>query len=316
MCYAPRGQRHCNATPASGRMVGLVGTVSPWLTGPDLNTLRRAAREARGLMDGLAAPDAGHPHGRRATRCTRDARVNVPVSANDPDVGPTVLAAPGGTAEDRRMVAALRAGDEAAFTQLVRRHHAALVRVAQTYVPSQAVAEEVAQETWMAVISGIDRFEGRSSLKTWLFRILIYRARARGERERRTTPWSALALADDDGGTASDLAGVDPSRFRGADALWAGHWAAPPRRWDGDAEARLEAGETMNVLRAVVDALPAHQREVLLLRDVYELSAADVCEALGISAANQRVLLHRARGKARAALEQYLDARAGSEAVR
>lgn len=205
---------------------------------------------------------------------------------------------------------ALRAGDERAFAQLVQRYHSALVRVAQSYVPSVAVAEEVAQETWMAVISGIGRFEGRSSLKTWLFKILVYRARSRGERERRTVPLSVLGPNPDDQDAGPV---VDLTRFRGADALWAGHWATPPRRWDGDAEARVEARETLEVLRDAVDQLPAHQREVLLLRDVYELSAAEVCEALDISAANQRVLLHRARARARAALERYFDSDEGAK---
>jgi RNA polymerase sigma-70 factor (ECF subfamily) len=202
--------------------------------------------------------------------------------------------------DDQRLVAGLRSGDEAAFVEVVDRHHASLVRVAMRYVPGRAIAEEVVQDTWIGVIEGIDRFEGRSTLKTWLYRILIYRARARGERERRTTPISALL--DDD---STPL--VPTERFRGSDALWAGHWATPPRRWDGDAEARLLAGETRAVIDAAIGALSPAQRDVIVLRDVAQFGAADVCELLDVTEANQRVLLHRARSRVRAALEEYLD---------
>ncbi len=189
------------------------------------------------------------------------------------------------------------------FATLVDRYHASLVRVAMHHVPSRAVAEEVAQETWLAVIEGIDRFEGRSSFKTWLFRILLNRARTRGERERRTTPLSSLsAEPDDDRGPV-----VPPERFRGSDALWAGHWAAPPRRWEGESEARLLAKETRARIDEVLALLPAAQRDVLVLRDVYGLTGPEACEALGVSEANQRVLLHRARSRVRASLEHYLD---------
>jgi RNA polymerase sigma-70 factor (ECF subfamily) len=206
----------------------------------------------------------------------------------------------GATADDQRLVAGLRSGDEAAFVEMVDRYHASLVRVAMRYVPGRAIAEEVVQDTWIGVIEGIDRFEGRSTLKTWLYRILIYRARARGERERRTTPISALL--DDD---STPL--VPTERFRGSDALWAGHWATPPRRWDGDAEARLLAGETRAVIDAAIGALSPAQRDVIVLRDVAQFGAADVCELLDVTEANQRVLLHRARSRVRAALEEYLD---------
>jgi RNA polymerase sigma-70 factor (ECF subfamily) len=202
--------------------------------------------------------------------------------------------------DDQRLVAGLRSGDEAAFVEMVDRYHASLVRVAMRYVPGRAIAEEVVQDTWIGVIEGIDRFEGRSTLKTWLYRILIYRARARGERERRTTPISALL--DDD---STPL--VPTERFRGSDALWAGHWATPPRRWDGDAEARLLAGETRAVIDAAIGALSPAQRDVIVLRDVAQFGAADVCELLDVTEANQRVLLHRARSRVRAALEEYLD---------
>lgn len=207
----------------------------------------------------------------------------------------------GATADDQRLIAGLRSGDEAVFVELVDRYQGSLVRVAMRYVPSRAVAEEVVQDTWIGVIEGIDRFEGRSSLKTWLYKILIYRARARGERERRTTPVSSLI--DDD--TAPS---VPTERFRGSDALWAGHWATPPRRWDGDSEERLLAGEARAMIDAVIAQLPQAQREVIVLRDISQFGSAEVCELLDVTEANQRVLLHRARSRVRAALEEYLDA--------
>lgn len=169
------------------------------------------------------------------------------------------------------------------------------------YTPSRAVAEEVVQDTWIGVIEGIDRFEGRSTVKTWLYRILMYRARARGERERRTTPMSALV---GDESTPS----LPTERFRGSDALWAGHWATPPQRWDGDAEARLLSGEARTLIDAAIAELPMAQREVIVMRDVSQFSSAEVCHVLDITEANQRVLLHRARSRVRAVLEQYLDA--------
>lgn len=207
----------------------------------------------------------------------------------------------GATADDQRLIAGLRAGDEAVFGELLDRYHESLVRVAMRYVPSRAVAEEVAQDTWIGVIHGIDRFEGRSSVKTWLYRILIYRAKARGERERRTTPLSSLVAGDDD----SPL--VAPERFQAEGAAWPGHWAAPPRRWDGEAEERLLATETKQIIEAVIQRLPPMQRDVILLRDVAEFDASEVCDLLDVTEANQRVLLHRARSRVRAALEEYLD---------
>jgi RNA polymerase sigma-70 factor, ECF subfamily len=207
----------------------------------------------------------------------------------------------GATDDDRRIIAGLRAGDEAVFAEMVDKYHGSLVRVAMRYVPSRAIAEEVVQDTWIGVIEGIDRFEGRSSVKTWLYRILIYRARARGERERRTVPMSALV--DDDATPA-----VPTERFRGSDALWAGHWATPPRRWDGDAEDRVLAGEARAVIGDAVAQLPSKQRDVMVLRDLSGFSSAEVCDLLDVTEANERVLLHRARSRVRAALEEYLDA--------
>jgi RNA polymerase sigma-70 factor (ECF subfamily) len=193
------------------------------------------------------------------------------------------------------LIARLRSGDESAFRALIEMYHAMLVRVARMYVSTQAVAEEVAQETWLAVLQGIDRFEGRSSLKTWLFRILTNRAKTRGIREGRSLPFSALE---------PDEPAVEADRFHGADHAWPGHWAAAPT---GFPEERLLAGETREVIERAVEALPPTQRAVISLRDIEGWDAEEVCNALTLSETNQRVLLHRARSAVRAALEQYLE---------
>ncbi len=197
--------------------------------------------------------------------------------------------------DERQLVAALRSGDEAAFRDLIARYHAPFVRVAQMYVPSRALAEEVAQETWLAVLEGIDRFEGRSSLKTWLFRILTNRAKTRGMREGRSLPFSSLE---------NDDAAVDVDRFRDPDDGWPGHWRAPPRAFP---EERLLAAETRDVIADAIERLPETQRTVITLRDIEGWSADEVCNALTLSETNQRVLLHRARSAVRAALEKYMD---------
>jgi RNA polymerase sigma-70 factor (ECF subfamily) len=196
--------------------------------------------------------------------------------------------------EDIPLVDALRAGDEQAFATLVDKYGPSLLRLARLYVPSRAVAEEVVQETWLAVLTGIERFERRSSLKTWLFRILTNKAKTRGQREGRVLPFSSLAADGDEDQTA-----VAVDRFaRG------GAWATPPR---GVPEERLLAGETRARVEQAIDALPPNQRAVITLRDVEGLSAEEACNVLGLSETNQRVLLHRARAKVRAALERYLE---------
>ena len=207
--------------------------------------------------------------------------------------------------DEDALVERLRAGDEAAFEALVATYHPVLLRVARGYVPSLAVAEEVVQETWLGVLNGIDRFEGRSSLKTWIFRILVNRARTRGTRERRTVPFASAFDPERDAEGPS----VDPSRFEPCDhPLVPMHWAAPLAVWRGSPESRLAAAESRAALTAAVDALPPAQREVLTLRDVHGWSAAEVCNALDVSETNQRVLLHRARTKLRRALEDtYAD---------
>ena len=186
---------------------------------------------------------------------------------------------------------ALRGGDEAAFVTLVDRYHGSLVRVARMYVRDGATAEVVAQETWLAVLSGIDRFEARSSLKTWLFRILTNRAKTRGEREARSIPFSAIGDGD------RPAADTDEP-----DELGPGVW----RSWEGDPEERLLAGEARKLILATIETLPPAQRATITLRDIEGLSAEEVCNVLEVSDTNQRVLLHRARSQVRRALEQYL----------
>jgi RNA polymerase sigma-70 factor (ECF subfamily) len=204
---------------------------------------------------------------------------------------------------DAELVEALRAGDEAAFAGLIRAHHSVLLGVAMTYVSSRAVAEEVVQETWLGVLNGLDRFEGRSSLKTWIFKIAANLARTRAVREWRCRPFSSLDGVDPGGAEPS----VEPDRFFAADHAFAGHWARPPVVWQTPEE-RLLSSETRDVIRAAIAQLPPAQRLVLTMRDVEGWSAGETCEALGITDANQRVLLHRARCKARDALERHLGA--------
>src|SRR5207249_9109287 len=201
--------------------------------------------------------------------------------------------------DDARLVKALRARDERAFEELMRMYNASLLRVAQIYVPSRAVAEDVVQETWIGVFNGIDRFETRSSLKTWIFRILTNIAKTRGQREGRTVPFSALERPD----TVPEAA-VDPDRFLSPDhERWPGHWATKPEPWP---EERLLATETREVLERAIEELPPVQRAVISLRDVEGWSSEETRNALGVSETNQRVLLHRARSKVRQALEDYL----------
>lgn len=201
--------------------------------------------------------------------------------------------------DDAQLVEGLRAGDEDAFAALMRTYGAGMLRVAQMFVSNRSVAEEVVQEAWLGVLKGIDRFEGRASLKTWLFRIVANTAKTRGMREARSMPFSAL------GGDENDET-VSPDRFLADGERFPGHWAVPPHSWAGVPEARLLAAETMDVIRRTLERLPPAQRAVLELRDIEGLSADEVCNALDLTETNGRVLLHRARAKVRAALEEYL----------
>ena len=203
-------------------------------------------------------------------------------------------------ASEAERLDALRAGDEEAFATLVREYHASLVRVARMYVSTLAAAEEVAQETWLAVLNGLSRFESRSSLKTWIFRILTNIAKTRAVRDGRTLPFSALQ----DPARVPEAA-VDADRFLDPEhPRWPGHWALKPEPWPEEA---LVAGETRERLAEAIEALPATQRAVISLRDVEGWTSEEVRNALDLSETNQRVLLHRARSKVRAALESYLD---------
>ena len=195
--------------------------------------------------------------------------------------------------EDAALLRDLRAGDEQAFERLLDKYGPSLLRLARLYVSSRAVAEEVVADTWLAVLTGLERFEERSSFKTWLFRILTNKAKTRGQREARTLPLSSLAFDGDEEETA-----VDVERFA------AGHWASPPR---GVPEERLLAGEARARIEEAIAALPPNQRAVITLRDVEGLSAEEARNVLGVSETNQRVLLHRARSKVRAAFERYLE---------
>jgi len=200
---------------------------------------------------------------------------------------------------DAQLVAALRAGDEETYRRIVREWHSSLVRVAQIFVPTRSLAEEVVQETWLRVLGALDRFEGRSSLKTWVFRILVNTAKTRAQREGRVIPFSSLH----DPSRIPD-ASVDPGRFLADDhERHPGGWSPPPPELPED---RLVAAETREMIAKAIDALPANQRAVISLRDVEGWSSEEVRNALDLSEVNQRVLLHRARSKVRQSLEDYL----------
>ena len=192
--------------------------------------------------------------------------------------------------DDTELLARLRAGDEGAFVALVEQYHTSMVRLASTFVPNRAVAEEVAQDAWLGVLRGLDSFEGRASLRTWLFRILVNRARSTGVREHRSVP---AAMVDEPA--------VDPRRFASD-----GHWVEPPVPWTEEVESRLAAADTVERIRTLIEELPPLQRQVITLRDMEGLGAGEVCDILQISEGNQRVLLHRARSRVRRILADEL----------
>ena len=201
--------------------------------------------------------------------------------------------------DEATLIAALRDGDEAAFAQLVDQHTAAMLGVARGYVPSREIAEEVVQETWIALLKGIDNFEGRSSLRTWLFAVMINIAKRRGLRERRDAD---AAIAAFTGST------VDPARFRTADDPYPGHWkqGEEPSPFPDTPEGSVLGNELVDVARRELDKLPERQRIVVTLRDMLGFDSSEVCELLDVSIANQRVLLHRGRAAVRQVLEDYL----------
>jgi RNA polymerase sigma-70 factor, ECF subfamily len=203
--------------------------------------------------------------------------------------------------EEADLVARLRAGDERAFEALVDRHYSTMLAVARGYVRTRAIAEEVVQEAWLGVLKGIDRFEGRSSLRTWIMRIVVNVAISRGEREARNIPFSALA--SDEG----DESAVDPERFRGEGDGFPGHWRAYPGNWAALPDDALLGRETVGIVMSAIEELPDAQRVVITMRDVAGCSPDEVCGALDVSDGNQRVLLHRARSHVRRALERHLD---------
>ena len=206
------------------------------------------------------------------------------------------------TADETRLLNALRDGDETAFADLVERYHGPLKRFARTFGATDAVAEEIVQETWLGALQGLEGFEQRSSIKAWLFTILKNQAGRRAAREKRSVPFSSLASD----GEEDDSPVVDPGRFQGEDRCWPDHWAAPPRPWS-EPHLRLAAIEEREQLRGALSGLPPRQQLVVALRDVEGLTSEEVCEVLEISEANQRVLLHRGRAAIRTLLEEYVD---------
>jgi RNA polymerase sigma-70 factor (ECF subfamily) len=202
------------------------------------------------------------------------------------------------TTGEAELLARLRAGDEQAFEALVARLYGTMLTVARTYVKDRAVAEEVVQDTWLGVINGLDRFEGRSSLKTWILSILVNQAKTRGTREARTVPFASLEPDD-------HAPAVDPERFRGPHEQYTGGWRAFPGNWN--AASIVEDRETLRVAMRAIAELPLTQQTVIRMRDVEGYSSEEVCATLDVSEANQRVLLHRARSRVRSALERHID---------
>jgi RNA polymerase sigma-70 factor (ECF subfamily) len=188
---------------------------------------------------------------------------------------------------DTALLTALKEGDEAVFVAVVGAWGPAMLRLARAHVASEAIAEEVVQEAWVGILRGLERFEGRSSLRTWAFSIVSNLAKTRGVREARSEPFAPA---------------VDPDRFQGEDGRYPGGWQAPPEPWP---EQRLEDAETREAALAAMEELPPRQREVIVLRDVEGFSSEEACNALDLSETNQRVLLHRARSKVRGALEAH-----------
>lgn len=206
------------------------------------------------------------------------------------------------SSDEQRLLTRLRQSDEQAFDELVTKHHGALIRMAMGHVGDREVAEEVVQDTWMAVIESLDRFEGRSALRTWIFGIMIHKAKDRGVREKRHTTFSDFETFDDEQEDA-----VDPSRFHRS-GEWAGHWAFPPQPWDDQTPEKLLASQqAVQAMNRAIEALPVTLKDVLILRDVEGVDAKEVCEILQITETNLYVRLHRARERVRQAVETYLE---------
>jgi len=215
----------------------------------------------------------------------------------------TNLAGVVASADELLLIEQLRSGNEAAFVSLVDRYAPTMLRLAMIYVRVWAVAEEVVQEAWVGILESLHRFEGRSSLKTWMFHILTNCAITRAQREGRSIPFSSLPDLDTD----LDEPAVDLDRFLPADQQWAGHWVSFPSNWQEMPEERLLSQETRACLEQSIEALPPSQREIIVLRDIEGWTSEETCRFLSISEVNQRVLLHRARSKVRGALEKYFE---------
>ena len=207
------------------------------------------------------------------------------------------------SADDLYLIEQLRGGNEAAFEALIDRYATVMLRLAKVYVTAWVVAEEVVQETWMAVLEGLNRFEGRSSLRTWMFRILTNCAITRAQREGRSVPFSSLSDIDTD----QPEPAVDADRFLPADHQWPGHWVSFPTKWQETPEDRLLSQETRACIDRAIEAMPPNQREIIILRDIEGWTSEETCAFLNISEVNQRVLLHRARSKVRSVLEKYFE---------
>ena len=234
-----------------------------------------------------------------ATTYTGSAGLSAPPASSIASVNRAML-----TEDEQALIARLRRGDEAAFNDLVTRHHGALIRMAMGFVADREVAEEVVQDTWMVVIESLARFEGRSSLRSWIFGILIHKAKDRGVREKRHRTFSAFESHDDESEEA-----VDPARFHRS-GEWAGHWAFPPQSWDEQTPEKLLASkQAIAAMNKAIDDLPPTLKAVLILRDVEGVESAEVCELLKITETNLYVRLHRARERVRQAVEAFLEGR-------
>ncbi|AZM89909.1 MULTISPECIES: RNA polymerase sigma factor [Streptomyces] len=211
------------------------------------------------------------------------------------------MAGPRELPTDEVLVQRLRSGDEETFALVLDSWSGGMLRLAMSFVSTRDSAEEAVQDTWLAVIRGIDGFEGRASLKTWVYRILVNTAKARGTKESRTVPFASLLPQEEEGPT------VDAERFRAPGERYAGHWVAgqEPRPWDIP-EDHVLRGEVREVIAAAIDELPPRLRTVITLRDVAGYGSDEVCALLEISPGNQRVLLHRGRALLRRKLEAYL----------
>jgi RNA polymerase sigma-70 factor (ECF subfamily) len=288
-----RFERHLRECPGCRSYLEQMRTIIRLTGNLRMESLSPATKQ--GLLEGFRGWEArSRPAPVRQMTATRTSELQ-----KSAGVAPAEVATP---ADEAALAARLRDGDESAFVALVSRHSGAMLRTALVFTGSRAAAEEVVQDTWLAVIRGIDRFEGRSTLKTWLFCILVKKAKSQALLDRRVVPFSALTPDQ-----ADERPSVPLERFLPPDhERWPGHWSAAPESWASQPEERLLAAESMAVVRQAIESLPPAQQAVISLRDVHGWSAEEVCDILQVTPANQRVLLHRARSCVRARLEKYL----------